>query len=86
MGATNGMLLKMILLQAVLVGFVGFGLGAGVSAVFAAATRHSSDLTIQINWQLLLGSGTAVALIVLVAAFVSARKVLTLEPAVVFKG
>ena len=86
MGATNGMLLKMILLQAVLVGFVGFGLGAGVSAVFAAATRRSSDLTMQINWQLLLGSGTAVALIVLVAAFVSARKVLMLEPAVVFKG
>jgi len=40
----------------------------------------------QINWQLLLGSGAAVALIVLVAAFVSARKVLMLEPAVVFKG
>jgi putative ABC transport system permease protein len=40
----------------------------------------------QLNWQLLLGSGIAVALIVLLAAFVSIRKVISLEPAVVFKG
>jgi len=86
MGATDGMLLKMILLQAMLVGFVGFGLGAGVSAAFAYITQRGSDLTMQLNWQLLLGSGIAVALIVLLAAFVSIRKVISLEPAVVFKG
>jgi putative ABC transport system permease protein len=40
----------------------------------------------QLNWHLLLGSGTAVLLIVVVAALVSVRKVMKLEPAEVFKG
>lgn len=86
MGATDGMLLKMILLQAVVVGFVGFGVGAGVSATFAAATHGASDLSMTLNWQLLVGSGLAVAVIVLVSALISVRRVLVLEPAVVFKG
>jgi putative ABC transport system permease protein len=76
----------MILLQAVVVGFIGFGIGAGLVSTFAALTRGSSDLSLTINWQLLLGSGGAVMLIVLFAAFISMRKVLKLEPAVVFKG
>ncbi|WP_449245842.1 ABC transporter permease [Desulfobacca acetoxidans] len=86
MGATDRMLRRMILLQALLVGFVGFGLGAGICGVFAAATQGSNDLTMNLNWQLLLGSGAAVLLIVVVAALFSIRKVLKLEPAVVFKG
>lgn len=86
MGATDAMLLRMILLQALLVGFVGFGIGAGLSAAFALSTSRGTDLAMTINWQLLLGSGLAVGLIVLLAALVSARKVLVLEPAMVFKS
>lgn len=85
MGATDRMLRRMILLQALLVGFVGFGLGAGATALFAAATRGRAGLSMTLNWQLLVGSGIAVALIVLFAALISVRKVLRLEPAVVFK-
>lgn len=86
MGATDRVLRRMILLQAVVVGFIGFGIGAGLVSTFAALTRSSSDMSLTINWQLLLGSGGAVMLIVLFAAFISMRKVLKLEPAVVFKG
>ena len=39
-----------------------------------------------LNWQLLMCSGGAVVVIVLFAAFISLRKVLKLEPAIVFKG
>lgn len=85
MGATDRMLRRMILLQALLVGFVGFGLGAGATALFAAATRGRAGLSMTLNWQLLVGSGIAVALIVLFAALISVHKVLRLEPAVVFK-
>ncbi|MBS0355748.1 MAG: FtsX-like permease family protein [Proteobacteria bacterium] len=85
MGATDRMLRRMILLQALLVGFVGFGLGAGATAVFAAITRERPGLSMTLNWQLLLGSSIAVAVIVLFAALISVRKVLKLEPAVVFK-
>lgn len=86
MGATDAMLLKMILLQAMVVGTVGFGLGAGISGAFALMTQGGNDLSMTLNWQLLLGSGLAVGIIVLFAALISARKVLVLEPAVVFKG
>jgi putative ABC transport system permease protein len=86
MGATDRMLLKMIMLQALLVGFIGFGLGAGICGVFAWTTRHSQDLTMQLNWQLLAGSGGAVFLIVILASLVSVRRVLKLEAAEVFKG
>lgn len=86
MGTSNATLLRMILLQALLVGFVGFGIGAGVSAIFAAATHRNVGISMQLPWQLLLGSGLAVLVIVLLAAFVSVRKVFKLEPAVVFKS
>jgi putative ABC transport system permease protein len=86
MGATDRMLLKMVMLKALLVGFIGFGIGAGICGVFAAVTRHSTDLTLQLNWQLLAGSGTAVFLIVMFAGLISVRKVLKLEAAEVFKG
>jgi putative ABC transport system permease protein len=85
MGATNRMLQGMILLQALLVGFVGFGIGAGITGIFAAMTRGGTGLSMTLDWQLLLGSAIAVAIIVLLAAFISMRKVLQLEPAIVFK-
>ncbi|BBL75792.1 ABC transporter permease [Methylomagnum ishizawai] len=86
MGATDRVLLRMILLQALLVGFVGFGLGAGLSALFAVASSGGGGPGLQLSWQLLLGSGSAVLLICLMAAFFSLRKVFRLEPATVFKG
>ena len=85
MGATNRMLRRMILLQALVVGFIGFGLGAGFTSLFALRSS-GGDLTMSLNWQLLLASGTAVTVIVLLAALLSIRKVMKLEPAIVFKG
>ena len=85
MGTADRTLRRMILLQAILVGFIGFSLGAGAAAIFATVTRDGSGLSMTMNWQLLLGCGIAVAVIVLFAALISVRKVLRLEPAVVFK-
>ena len=86
MGTPDSVLRRMILLQALVVGFIGFGLGAGITGVFAALKSNSTDLSMTLNWQLLSASGTAVLLIVLMAALVSIRKVMKLEPAIVFKG
>lgn len=85
MGATDRMLRRMILLQALVVGFIGFGLGAGFTSLFALK-GSGGDLSMTLNWQLLMGSGTAVLVIVLLAALLSIRKVMKLEPAIVFKG
>jgi putative ABC transport system permease protein len=85
MGTTDRMLRRMILLQALVVGFTGFGLGAGVIGLYALANAGNSH-GMSLNWQLLAGSGGAVMVIVLLAALISIRKVMKLEPAIVFKG
>lgn len=85
MGTTDRTLRRMILLQALMVGFTGFGLGAGVISLYALFNSGDSH-GMTLNWQLLLASGTAVIVIVLMAALISIRKVMKLEPAIVFKG
>ena len=84
MGAGNGTLLMMILLQAFIVGIIGYGLGVGLTSVFGWAMRNTI-LSFRFPWQLLLFSGVGVMLICLMAAGISIRKVMTLEPAMVFK-
>jgi putative ABC transport system permease protein len=85
MGAQNGTLLKMILLQAVVVGLIGYGLGVGLASWIGHAAR-GSELAFRMPWQLLAISGTAVALICTITALLSMWKVIRLEPAIVFKG
>ncbi len=85
MGASNGTLLRMILLQAVLVGGIGYGLGVGIAALFGFLMRHTI-LAFKMPWQLLLFSGAGVSLICILAALISIMKVIRLEPAIVFKS
>jgi putative ABC transport system permease protein len=85
MGTSNWTLLRMILLQAVLVGSIGYGLGVGLTALFGHLMRHSI-LAFKFPWQLLLFSGAGVSLICVFAAIISIVKVIRLEPAIVFKG
>lgn len=85
MGASNLTLLRMILLQAVLVGSIGYGLGVGLAALFGYSMRYTI-LAFKLPWQLLIFSGTGVALICVIAALISILKVIRLEPAIVFKG
>lgn len=85
MGASNGVLLRMILLQAMLVGSIGYGMGVGLTALFGFAMRNTI-LAFKFPWQLLVFSGAGVTLICMFAALLSIRKVIKLEPAVVFKG
>ncbi|MBY0280214.1 ABC transporter permease [Candidatus Binatia bacterium] len=85
MGAQNGTLLKMILLQAVTVGLIGYGLGVGLASLIGYVSR-GSELAFRMPWQLLAVSGTAVAIITVFTALLSIWKVMRLEPAIVFKG
>lgn len=85
MGTSNGTLLKMILLQATLVGSIGYGLGVGLTSLFGYAMRHSI-LAFKFPWQLLLFSGAGITVICVFAALLSIVKVIRLEPAIVFKN
>ncbi len=85
MGTSNWVLLKMILLQAILVGSIGYGMGVGLTALFGFAMRNTI-LAFRFPWQLLVFSGVGVSLICMFAAIISIIKVIRLEPAIVFKG
>ena len=85
MGASNRTLLRMILLQALIVGSIGYGLGVGAASLFGYLQR-GTELAFTLPWQLLVLSAASVTLICLVSALVSIRKVTRLEPAIVFKG
>lgn len=85
MGAGGGMLLRMTLLQAAVVGGVGYGLGVGAATLFFDSFK-GTELDFRMFWQVAALSGAVVVLICLIAAGVSLRKVLLLEPGIVFKG
>ncbi len=85
MGAGNGMLLRMILLQSMLVGLIGYGLGVGAASGFGFLTGKT-ELAFKMPWQLLVGTGCAIVVICMLSATLSIIKVMRLEPAIVFKG
>src|SRR5262249_32936765 len=87
MGIPNRGILWMIVLQALLVGGIGYGMGVGLTALFFITTGNITHLAgLHMTWLALLGTGAAVVVIVLATSVVSARRVLTLEPAIVFRG
>lgn len=85
MGATSGTLLRMILLQALLAGSIGYGLGVGLASLMGLLTKNT-ELAFRMPWWVLLASGVAVLVICALSALVSIRKVMKLEPAIVFKS
>jgi putative ABC transport system permease protein len=85
MGATNGRLLRMILLQALCVGVLGYGIGVGAASLFGQLTART-ELAFRLLWQTLAITGAAITVICMLASAVSMLKVIRLEPAIVFKG
>lgn len=86
MGATNRMLLTMILFQATIVGGIGYGLGVGLASAWGSLLVGRTQIAFQLPWQLLVITAGAVMFICLSAAALSIRKVTRLEPAVVFRS
>ena len=85
MGASNIRIVGMILLQATVTGLLGYGIGVGLAALFGRASQ-GGELAFFTPWQLLPISGGAVVTICLLASLVCVRRVIVLEPAVVFRG
>jgi putative ABC transport system permease protein len=86
MGTSNWTILLMVLGQGLQVGVVGFGLGVGIAAVFGWFVKGATRLAFFMPWQVLALTAVAVFVIVLVASLLSIRKVLVVEPAIVFRG
>ncbi len=86
-GVTNWRITGMILLQAFMVGAIGFSIGSGLCATFFEIFRHRlATRGIVLLWQSVAGTGVTILVVVVVASLLSIRRVLLLEPAVVFRG
>lgn len=85
MGTSNRTLLAMILLQSALVGFIGYGVGTGLACLMGLATQDTI-MTFTLPWYVLAIAGVAVVGISGSSALLSLRKVIKLEPGVVFRG
>jgi hypothetical protein len=86
MGTSNWTILMMVLSQAVQVGLVGYGVGVGLAALFGWGSRGFTKLAFFMPWQVLAITAVAVFFIVLLASLLSIRKVLVVDPAIVFRG
>ncbi len=85
MGAGNLLLLRMVVLQALLVGLLAYGLGVGLASAFGYAMRNT-ELAFRLLPQQLYTTGVVVLTVCALSAAVSMIKVVRLEPAVVFKN
>jgi putative ABC transport system permease protein len=85
LGATNGRLIRMLLLQAGTITALGYGLGVGAAAVFGEFTRSSSKLVFFMNFEVMVGTAGAILFVSLGACLLSVRRVLRTEAALVIR-
>lgn len=84
MGIANKLLKRMVLLQAIFVGFTGYGLGVGLTVLFGLKV-HDSVLAFRLSPGILLFSGIGILLIITLSALLSIRKVIKIDPSTVFR-
>ncbi|MGD9850967.1 MAG: ABC transporter permease [Nitrospirales bacterium] len=85
-GASTGMLARMILLQSFTVGVIGYGVGIGLATLFGWTVGSGGRLPFKETWPLLVGVFLALLMICSLSSVISIRKLAKLEPAVVFRG
>jgi len=88
MGVSNIRIIQMVMLQAIVVGLIGYGLGIGGAAAFGVFFEKfvkSAPPAFYFGWQIPVIAAVAVAIIITISALVSLKRVLFLEPAVVFR-
>jgi putative ABC transport system permease protein len=86
-GATNRRLVQMVLLEAVVVGCIGYGLGMGLAALFFdVATRNENFRGFRLPWQVAVASAGLAMAMIIISSLLAMRRVLRVEPAIVFRG
>lgn len=86
MGASDGLLCRMLLLQAFTVGLIGYGCGVGLATLIGTVLLHKEMPPFFMPWPLPLAVLAIVLWICTVAALLGIRKIRQLEPAIVFRG
>jgi putative ABC transport system permease protein len=85
MGASNKLLFQMILLQTFIVGVIGSSIGMGIASLTSILSKNS-ELAFYLPWQVPVITILATSLITLITLVTSLRRVLRIEPGIVFRG
>jgi len=86
MGASDRELLGMLMIQGFAVGFTGYGIGLGLTALFGYAVMHRGNPPFYLPDQLLFISLFAILFITIFSVFLGVRKINSVDPAQVFRG
>ncbi|MCY3023787.1 MAG: FtsX-like permease family protein [Planctomycetota bacterium] len=85
MGTSNPTLVKMVLMQAAVVGLLGWGLGVGAATMFGLQVTPRTQIVFMLTPHLLGLSFAAMLAAVMVAALLSIARIMRIEPAIVFR-
>jgi putative ABC transport system permease protein len=85
MGVSNMTLARMVLLQALTVAVLGYGIGVGIACI-AGVFLKKGGLAFALPWQIPALTAVAILAICAIASVLSLWRVFRLEPAVVFKA
>lgn len=86
MGASDGLLCRMLLLQAFTVGVVGYGCGIGLATLVGTVLLKKEMPPFYMPWPLPVAVFGIVLWICTLAALLGIRRIRQLEPAIVFRG
>ncbi|MCH9625547.1 MAG: hypothetical protein S4CHLAM123_07230 [Chlamydiales bacterium] len=84
MGATNQLLAKMVLIQALMTSSLSWGLGMGVTALFGFFSK-GTELSFVLPWWLFLISALSILCITMASALFGLYKIVRLDPGIVFQ-
>lgn len=85
MGITNQKLAKMVIVQALFTAILSWGIGLGIATLFGLIAA-GTELSFRLPWWLLIGSGLSMVCITLLSALIGLRKIIRLEPGIVFQS
>lgn len=85
-GIQDGTLIKMVLLQSLTVGLIGFGIGSGLVAAMGLAIPDNANIAFFTPIEVVVGAFVVVVGFCLLASVISIRQILKLDPAMVFRG
>lgn len=86
-GVTSGRIVGMIVMQALIVLAIGYSIGIALTAVFFEFTKDNLDLRgFRLLPEIMLLTGGLIFVVVLLATILSVRRVVVVDPAVVFRG
>ena len=86
MGAGTGLLCRMLVLQAFLVGFIGYGIGVGITSIFGHMSIGTNSFPFFMPYEILMIAFLAVLGICLFSAFLGIKQVQKVDAAEVFRG